>query len=217
MIAAWTTLTRKRGGDRRPGGFAARAGRRRPSKLIGLEKRSLAILQLRLQRGDASGLDVAAQQSQLAQAQATLPALVKQLAADGACAGRPDRPLPGPAADRDPLAERSAPARRICRSACPRPWWRNVPTYARRAPICMPPVPQIGIAAAQRLPNIQLTADAGSSALAISQLFTSGTGFWGIAASLTAPIFQGGQLLHQQRAARGRLRGSRATVSRSRS
>ena len=37
---------------------------------------------------------------------------------------------------------------------------------------------------------------------AISQVFTSGTGFWGIAASLTAPIFQGGQLLHQERAAK---------------
>src|SRR6185312_1497439 len=61
---------------------------------------------------------------------------------------------------------------------------------------------QIGIAAAQRLPSIQLTANAGSSALAISQVFTSGTGFWGIAASLTAPIFQGGQLLHQERAAK---------------
>ncbi|MGH8259416.1 MAG: TolC family protein, partial [Steroidobacteraceae bacterium] len=61
---------------------------------------------------------------------------------------------------------------------------------------------QIGVAAAQRLPNIQLTADAGSSALAISQVFGSGTGFWGLAASLTAPIFEGGQLLHQERAAK---------------
>jgi outer membrane protein TolC len=60
----------------------------------------------------------------------------------------------------------------------------------------------IGIAAAERLPQIQLTADAGSSALAISKVFTSGTGFWGIAASLTAPIFEGGQLMHQERAAK---------------
>ncbi len=38
---------------------------------------------------------------------------------------------------------------------------------------------QIGIAIANRLPNITLTANAGSTALAIDQLFTSGTGFWG--------------------------------------
>jgi outer membrane protein TolC len=60
----------------------------------------------------------------------------------------------------------------------------------------------IGIAAAARLPSITLSADAGSTALAISKVFTSGTGFWGIAASLTAPIFEGGQLMHQERAAK---------------
>lgn len=61
---------------------------------------------------------------------------------------------------------------------------------------------QIGIAVANRLPNITLTADAGSSALAIDKLFTSGTGFWGLGAAATAPIFQGGTLLHEERAAR---------------
>jgi NodT family efflux transporter outer membrane factor (OMF) lipoprotein len=61
---------------------------------------------------------------------------------------------------------------------------------------------KIGIATANRLPNIVLTANAGSSAAAMSQLFTGGTGFWGLGAELTAPIFQGGTLLHQERAAK---------------
>jgi NodT family efflux transporter outer membrane factor (OMF) lipoprotein len=61
---------------------------------------------------------------------------------------------------------------------------------------------KIGIAIANRLPNIVLSANAGSSAAAMSQLFTTGTGFWGIGASATAPIFQGGTLLHQERAAK---------------
>jgi NodT family efflux transporter outer membrane factor (OMF) lipoprotein len=61
---------------------------------------------------------------------------------------------------------------------------------------------KIGIAIANRLPNIMLTANAGSSAAAMNQLFTSGTGFWGIGAATTAPIFQGGTLLHQERAAK---------------
>ena len=38
--------------------------------------------------------------------------------------------------------------------------------------------------------------------LAMDQLFTSGTGFWGLGAAATAPIFQGGTLLHQERAAK---------------
>jgi NodT family efflux transporter outer membrane factor (OMF) lipoprotein len=61
---------------------------------------------------------------------------------------------------------------------------------------------QIGVAIANRLPNITLTANAGSTALAIDQLFTSGTGFWGLGAAATAPIFEGGTLLHQERAAK---------------
>ena len=61
---------------------------------------------------------------------------------------------------------------------------------------------QIGIAIANRLPNITLTANAGSTALALDQLFSSGTGFWGLGAAATAPLFQGGTLLHQERAAK---------------
>ncbi|MGH8258366.1 MAG: TolC family protein, partial [Steroidobacteraceae bacterium] len=78
MIATWTTLsanvtvTAVQAASLREQVQATR-------RLIDLEKRSLAILRLRLQGGDASGLDVAAQESQLAQAQAGLPALVKQL------------------------------------------------------------------------------------------------------------------------------------------
>jgi outer membrane protein TolC len=52
------------------------------------------------------------------------------------------------------------------------------------------------------LPNIVLTANAGSSAAALDQLFTSGTGFWGVGAEVAAPLFQGGTLLHQERAAK---------------
>src|SRR6202035_5373568 len=61
---------------------------------------------------------------------------------------------------------------------------------------------KIGIAIANRLPNFVLTANAGSSAAAMSQLFTSGTGFWGMGAAASAPIFQGGTLLHRERAAK---------------
>src|SRR5208283_6115858 len=60
---------------------------------------------------------------------------------------------------------------------------------------------EIGVAIANRLPNITLSANLGSSALAIDQLFTPGTGFWALAGSITQPIFQGGTLLHRQRAA----------------
>jgi NodT family efflux transporter outer membrane factor (OMF) lipoprotein len=61
---------------------------------------------------------------------------------------------------------------------------------------------QIGVARANRLPNITLSANAGSNALALGQLFGPGTGFWNIGAALLAPLFDGGTKLHQERAAR---------------
>jgi NodT family efflux transporter outer membrane factor (OMF) lipoprotein len=169
--------------------------------VIDLEKRSLAILQLRFQRGDASGLDVAAQQSQLAQAQAGLPALVKQLRqtehALAALTGRfPDQPPVATLSLADLHLPEDLPLSLPSTLVAQRPDVRQARADLHAASA------QIGIATAQRLPNIQLTADAGSSALAISRVFTSGTGFWGMAASLTAPIFQGGTLLHQERAAK---------------
>jgi NodT family efflux transporter outer membrane factor (OMF) lipoprotein len=61
---------------------------------------------------------------------------------------------------------------------------------------------QIGIAVANRLPNIQLTANAGSTALAIGQVFGPGAGFWSLGAAIAAPVFDDGTLMHQERGAR---------------
>jgi NodT family efflux transporter outer membrane factor (OMF) lipoprotein len=61
---------------------------------------------------------------------------------------------------------------------------------------------QIGISVANRLPNITLSANAGSTALSLDKLFNSGSGFWAVGGTLVQPIFQGGTLLHQERAAK---------------
>jgi len=61
---------------------------------------------------------------------------------------------------------------------------------------------QIGVAVANRLPNFLLTADAGTMALEAGQMFANGAGFWGLAGSVTQPIFQGGLLKHREHAAR---------------
>jgi NodT family efflux transporter outer membrane factor (OMF) lipoprotein len=200
MIAAWTTLTSNvvvtavQEASLREQVDATR-------DLIALEKHSLAILQLRFRKGDASKLDVSTQQSQLAQTETGLPALVKQLAATRHALSV----LVGAFPDQSPaetftLADlhlpEMLPVSLPSKLVAQRPDVRQARANLHAASAA------IGIAAAQRLPSLQLTADAGSTALAISKVFTSGTGFWGIAASLTAPIFQGGQLMHQERAAK---------------
>ena len=60
---------------------------------------------------------------------------------------------------------------------------------------------QIGIAVANRLPAITLTASRGSQANEVSKLFKAGSGFWGVGAQVAETLFTGGALLHTQRAA----------------
>jgi outer membrane protein TolC len=64
----------------------------------------------------------------------------------------------------------------------------------------------VGVAEANRFPNILLTVVAGSTSTGFGQGFTPGTNFWTVGGALTAPIFQGGTLLHQQRAAEANYR-----------
>jgi NodT family efflux transporter outer membrane factor (OMF) lipoprotein len=61
---------------------------------------------------------------------------------------------------------------------------------------------QIGVAVANRIPNITLSADAGSMALEAGKIFAGGTGFWDLTAGITQPIFEGGALMHKERATR---------------
>jgi NodT family efflux transporter outer membrane factor (OMF) lipoprotein len=200
MVAAWTTLT-SNVVVTAVQQASLREQVRATRTLIDLEKHSLDILQLRFGKGDASKLDVAAQQTQLAQTEASLPALVKQLAATRHALAVLAGAFPAEApAETFTLADLQLPEKLPLslpsKLVAQRPDVRQARANLHAASAA------IGIAAAERLPQIQLTADAGSTALAISKVFTSGTGFWGIAASLAAPIFEGGQLLHQERAAK---------------
>jgi NodT family efflux transporter outer membrane factor (OMF) lipoprotein len=60
----------------------------------------------------------------------------------------------------------------------------------------------IGVAVANRLPNITLTANAGSTAFQLADLFSPQTNFWTLAGSVVQPIFHGGTLLQREIAAR---------------
>jgi NodT family efflux transporter outer membrane factor (OMF) lipoprotein len=169
--------------------------------LFSLSSHALEILNYQLRKGYASGLDVAAQESQLAQVAATLPPLIKQseqlhhqLAL---LTGRFPTESLGDSFELSSLQlpadlPVSIPAQLVAQ----RPDVRQAQANLHAASA------QIGIAIANRLPNITLTADAGSTGLAISQLFGPGTNFWGLAGDVTAPIFEGGKLLHQEHAAR---------------
>ena len=170
-------------------------------QLIDANSHMLQILQYQLSKGYANRLDVAAQESQLAQVAATLPPLIKQSAQLrdqlSVLAGR----FPSQASE-EKFELSSLQLPQDLPVSLPSALVEQRPDVLQAEANLHDASAKIGIAVANRLPNIVLTANAGSSAAALDQLFTSGTGFWGIGAAATAPIFQGGTLLHQERAAR---------------
>ncbi len=64
---------------------------------------------------------------------------------------------------------------------------------------------QVGVASAALLPQISLSASAGSQALQAGDLFSAGTRAWSLGLGLTQPLFHGGELRHRKRAAQAGL------------
>lgn len=171
------------------------------NELIGIDRQMLSLLQYQHSKGYAAGPDVAAQQAQLAQLEASLPPLLKQRDQQNdliaVLAGRFPSQLPG---QKFSLASFSLPS--DLPLSLPSALVEQRPDVLQAQENMHAASAQIGVATANRLPNITLSANAGSTALAIGQVFGPGTGFWNIGAALLAPIFDGGTLLHQQRGAR---------------
>ena len=154
--------------------------------------------------GQVSGAEVAAQDASLAQAEAALPPLQKQLDLQrdllSVLVGR----FPGQGfTQKFDLATLVLPGElpvSLPSSLCEhRPDIRAAEAQLHSASA------QVGVAVANRFPQVTITASTGSAALEFSQLFSSGTTFWAIAGNIAQPVFQGGTLLHRQRAAEALL------------
>ena len=170
-------------------------------ELIAINTEMVKILRYQLAKGYAGRLDLAAQESQLAQLQATLPPLLTQLDQQddllAVLAGRLPSQAPEQAFDLASLhLPQHLPVSLPSRLVAQRPDVRQAEANMHAASA------NIGVAIANRLPNISLSANAGSTAVTIGQVFKAGTGFWSIGADIAAPIFHGGSLLHQERAAK---------------
>ena len=169
--------------------------------LIDVSSNMVRILHAQFTKGYASRLDLAAQEAQLAQTAATLPPLLKQLAIQRdalavLAGGFPADGLPEKFELSSLTLPQELPVSLPAQLIEQRPDVRLAEENLHAASA------QIGIATANRLPTITLSADAGMMALEASQMFTSGAGFGALAAGIAQPIFQGGTLLHRQRAAR---------------
>ena len=170
-------------------------------QLLAINSNMLQLLTKEFARGYVGRLEVAAQESQLAQVAATLPPLLKQLAQQrdliaALCGGFPDKNPVHPVEFADLQLPTELPLSLPSQLVEQRPDVRQAEESLHAA--CA----LVGVAAANRLPNLALTADAGTMALEAGKIFAGGAGFWTLAGNVTQPLFQGGTLRHRERAAR---------------
>ncbi len=169
--------------------------------LIGIDRQILSLLQFQKSKGYIGGADIAAQQTQLAQLQASLPPLVKQRDQQNNLIAVLTGSYPGQSAgEKFTLASLTLPT--DLPLSLPSALVEQRPDVLQAQANMHAASAEIGVARANRLPNISLSANAGTNALAIGSIFGPGTGFWNIGGALLAPLFDGGTKLHQERAAR---------------
>jgi len=170
-------------------------------ELIAANTESLEVLRQQRARGYASRLDVAAQEAQLAQVSAMLPPLLKQLAQQrdllaALCGGFASAGVPEEFTLSQLQLPQELPLSVPSRLIEQRPDVRQAEENLHLASA------QIGVAVANRLPSFTITADIGASATTLSGLTSNDSGFWDLGAQVVQPIFQGGTLMHKERAAR---------------
>jgi NodT family efflux transporter outer membrane factor (OMF) lipoprotein len=170
-------------------------------EIIRIESESLDILRKQLELGQVAEADVAAVEATLAQAQATLPPLQKQLAVQRdlltALIGRFPSQEPS---EKFELASLQLPMELPL--SLPSKLVEQRPDVQSAAAQLHAASASIGVALAAILPAFTLTGNAGTTANQISQLFmTPGTAFWTLAGNVAQTVFDAGTLLHKKRAA----------------
>ena len=170
-------------------------------QIIKIERDFLDLLVQQRKAGQVAELDVAAQEAALAQTEQTLPPLQKALAQQrdllaALAGGFPSDKL----VEKFELAAlrlpRDLPVSLPSRLIEQRPDIKAAESNVHAAGAL------VGVAIANRLPNITLTGAAGSTAPAVNQLFSSGSEWWEITGAVTQPIFHGGTLFHRELAAK---------------
>ena len=178
-------------------------------EIIAADAKSLRILRDQFRVGLAMRIDVAAQETALAQAEATLPPLQLQFEQNRdlirALAGNlPNDDVPETfelgSLRLPPEIPLSLPAKIIEQ----RPDVRSAEAQLHAANA------QVGVAVAAMLPQFPIIGSYGGNADQFAWMFRSGGPFWNLVGDVTQPLFQGGTLLHRKRAANEALKQAAA-------
>jgi NodT family efflux transporter outer membrane factor (OMF) lipoprotein len=169
-------------------------------RLLQLQRQLTEIVQRQRALGTATDLDVLSQQSAQAQTAQTLPPLQKQLGqsrdALTALLGRLPSDEPAETFRFDDLTlPTDLPVTLPSKLIEQRPDVRQAEENLHAASAA------VGVTLADMLPQFAISADLGSTAFSLGQLFSPYTGFWSVGASLTQTLFDAGALVHRRRAA----------------
>jgi NodT family efflux transporter outer membrane factor (OMF) lipoprotein len=160
----------------------------------------LDITQRRLKAGGASRADVLQQQSTLQSTLASLPPLRSQLAQQrnqlATYVGSLPADYGGAEINLDSLTlPTDLPV------SVPSKFVEQRPDVRQYSALLHQATAQIGVATANMLPQVTLTGSYGGEATRFSDVFKSSSVVWSLIGGVTQPIFKGGQLVHQRRAA----------------
>lgn len=169
-------------------------------EMIKSGRESGGILRKQLGLGSLAETDVMAVESAIANLEATLPPLQKQLAQQRhlltALAGRfpSDEPQ-----QKFELTDLTLPTELPL--SLPSALVRQRPDVLQAEADLHTASAQVGVATANLFPQISLSATAGGTSTVFNQLLKNGNSFWSVGGNLSQTLFQGGMLLHQRRAA----------------
>lgn len=177
--------------------------------LLDRDRENLQLVQLAFDAGSVSRLDVVSAQSQLASDTTALSPLRQQLAQARHALAVNLGTLPS-----DP----SLPELDLAQLTLPAQLPVSLPSeLARRRPDILAAEAQlhaataaVGVATANLYPRIDLTGSIGQQSITTDALFDQGSGVWSITSGLVAPLFDGGTLRAEKRAAVDAMRSSAA-------
>ena len=169
-------------------------------EVIAIVTESLRLVRRQFDLGAVAGIELAAQEAALAQVQQTLPPLQKQLEQNGnllaALLGRFPGDAPAEAFELASLRlPEDLPVGVPSRLVEQRPDVRAAQALMHAASA------QIGVAVANRLPQLTITGALGGTSTSLGRMFADGNPFWAIAGSVAQSIFDGGTRWRRQRAA----------------
>jgi NodT family efflux transporter outer membrane factor (OMF) lipoprotein len=164
------------------------------------EQTQLDITQRRLNAGGAARSDVLQQQSTLQSTLASLPPLRSQLAQERNQLAVYVGSLPADYDGADITLDSLTLPTDLPLSV-PSKFVEQRPDVREYSALLHEATAQIGVATANMLPQLSITGSYGGAAGKFSDVFNSSNIIWSLIGEVTQPIFKGGALLHQRRAA----------------